>query len=57
MLSMQGSRVLHRGVSLGEDGERVLLANAYDETNRILIRSLTRLLVESVIELGTSSDN
>lgn len=34
MLLMNGSRVLHRGVSLGEDGERVLLVYAYDETNK-----------------------
>jgi hypothetical protein len=34
LLLMNGSRVLHRGVSLGRHGDRVLLVYAYDETGK-----------------------
>lgn len=34
LLVMRGGRVLHRGVTLSEEGERILLAFTYDEPGR-----------------------
>ena len=34
LLLMRGSRVLHRGVTVDEEGERVLMAYAYDEVGK-----------------------
>ena len=34
LLVMRGGRVLHRGITLADDGERILLAYTYDEPGR-----------------------